>query len=196
MPSSPRRTASGRRRRKPSSILERLSTEEAAAVLRQLLAEKPALVKDAERLASAKLHDVSCESVARDVEDEIASVDMDVVMGRAGRDSFGGYTSPEEAAWELLDEAMQPFNDDMTRHLQLGMDAEALEICKGVVLALYGQRKESGGALEYSPDFVVEAAGNAVDAWRRGKRGRKRDHLHAAQKALLELAPEWKWLAT
>lgn len=177
------------------AVIERLAPEEASAILRQLLVEKAALVSDAERLANAMLHDVSCESVAIDVEDALASVHVDLVMERAGRDSYGGYTSPDEAACALLDEALQPFTDDMARRFQLGMEEQALEICKGLVLGLYRQRKESGGAFEYAPDFVAEAAGYAVDAWRRGKRGRKRENLRSAQKALLELAPEWKWLA-
>lgn len=194
MPAGKRRNTGGRRIPKAPSTLERLSAVEAATVLRQLLAEKPALVSDAERLASAMLDDVSYESVASEVEDAITSVHMDLVMERAGRDSFGGYTSPDEAAWELLDEAIQPFMEDMSRRIQLGEDDQALEICKGILLGLYGVRKDSSGALEYASDYVVEAAGNSVDAWRRGKRGRKRESLRTARQAFLELAPEWKWL--
>lgn len=115
MPAGKRRNTGRPRKAKAPSILERLSVVEAATVLRQLLAEKPALVSDAERLASAMLDDVSYESVASDVEDAIALVHMDLVMERAGRDSFGNYTSHDEAAWELLDEAIQPFMEDMGR---------------------------------------------------------------------------------
>jgi hypothetical protein len=38
---------------------------------------------------------------------------------------------PSEAAWEILEETVEPVLDDMKRH---GLEAEALEICKGMVL--------------------------------------------------------------
>ncbi len=32
---------------------------------------------------------------------------------------------------------MEPVLDDLKRHIELGLEAEALEICKGMVLGLY-----------------------------------------------------------
>jgi len=77
-----------------------------------------------------------------------------------------GYTEPTEAAWQLLDEAVEPFVEDMKRHLGLGLHEEAFEICKGVVLGLY-QCRDAGGDefLGWAEDFPAEAAGNAVTEW-------------------------------
>lgn len=38
---------------------------------------------------------------------------------------------------EILEETLEPFVEDMKRLLDLGLEAEALEICKGVVLGCY-----------------------------------------------------------
>lgn len=41
-----------------------------------------------------------------------------------------------DAAWEVLDATVQPFVEDLKRHGELGLEAEALEICKGALLGL------------------------------------------------------------
>ena len=43
---------------------------------------------------------------------------------------------------EILEEMLEPFVEDMKRHLELGLEAEALEICKGLVLGCY---RRAGG---------------------------------------------------
>ena len=39
---------------------------------------------------------------------------------------------------------MEPFLEDMKRHLRLGLEAEALEICQGMVLGLYQLSQREG----------------------------------------------------
>ncbi|MCH8242359.1 MAG: hypothetical protein IH897_07095 [Planctomycetes bacterium] len=93
---------------------------------------------------------------------------LDELGSRAGKHSWG-YTSPTEAAWELLEERVSPFIEDMKRQLELGLDAEALEMCKGVVLGLYRVRNEQGDdVLQWAPDFPAETAAHAVTTWRNG----------------------------
>lgn len=111
------------------------------------------------------LAEVSFESVADEVEHALRSLDLDDLGGRAGRHE-GGYTPPTEAAWELLLEAVDPFLANMTRQKDLGMEAEALEICKGVLLGLYCIRDLRGDeVLGWAPDFPAEAAAEAVRTW-------------------------------
>lgn len=97
-----------------------------------------------ERLtARLLLSEVSFEFVADDVEQALRSLDLDDLGSRAGRHR-GGYTSPTEATWELLQEAVDPYLSDMKRQMELGLEMEALEICKGVVLGLYRIRGTRG----------------------------------------------------
>ena len=85
--------------------------------------------------------------------------------GRAGRHEWG-YVEPTDAAWEILEEALEPFIQDMRRQIELGLEAEALEICKGVVLGLYRiEHGESSPVAEWVPDFPAEVAGNMLETW-------------------------------
>jgi len=70
-----------------------------------------------------------------------------------------GYVHPAEAADEILDEALQPFRDDLQRRVGLGMRSAAVELAAGVLLGLYNCRHgNSETLLEYSPDYAADAS--------------------------------------
>jgi hypothetical protein len=67
---------------------------------------------------------------------------------------------------------VEPFREDMKRHLELGLEAEALEICKGLLLGCYRLSGRAGGdVLGWAPDFPAEAAGHALEVWYFGTDG-------------------------
>ena len=180
---------------KPGSVLERLEAHEAHAVLHRLLTAHPDLRTEAEQAARSLLSQVSFESVADDVEHALRSLDLDDLGSRAGRHR-GGYTSPTEAAWELLQEAVDPFLSDMKRQMELGLGREALEICKGVVLGLYRIRGPRGDEfLGWAQDFPTEAAADAVRVLAGGNQkgvgrtGRTRPHFD--EEFVDKRVPEW-----
>jgi len=183
------------------SILDGLKPEEAQAVLRRLLTAHPELSAEAEQATRAVLGEVSFEALADEVEDAVCALDLDDLNGRAGRHSWG-YVEPGEAALELLGEAVDPFLEDMKRHLERGLEAEALEVCKGIVLGLYRVRNRAGDEfLGWAPDFPEERAAWTVKLWRAGgdeqkiatqSRGGKRPAL--PQDFVKQYVPEWDWL--
>ena len=180
-------------------MLDRLKPGEAVEVLRRLLASHPDLGDEAERTARAVLGAVTFEDIANDVEDALRAPDLDDLHGRAGRQEWG-YVEPGEAAWEILGEAVQPFLDDIERQIELGLEVEALEICKGVLLGLY--RVEHGqkeGILEYADDFPMEVAGGAVQTWWTAGRakgsagaGARRNRPAFPQQFVDRFVPEWR----
>ena len=90
-------------------------------MLRSLLERHPELIAEAEEIASATVTDVDAHAVAEDVEQAVLDRDLDDLNSRAGRHSWG-YVEPTEAAWELLAEAVDPFLDEMKRHVELGFE--------------------------------------------------------------------------
>jgi len=178
------------------SMLKRLKPGEAAAILRRRLEAHPNLSAEAEGIALSLLHQVDYQEVAAEIEDEIRALDYEDLNARAGSHEWG-HVEPSEAAVEILEETLEPFVEDMKRHLDLGLEAEALEICKGVVLGCYRlSEREGGEVLEWAPDFPGEAAGNVLEAWyrradgpeSRERGGRKRPPLPLD---FLSLVPKW-----
>jgi acetoin utilization deacetylase AcuC-like enzyme len=136
-------------------------------VLRLLLRAHPELGAEAERLARDQLDRVSVEAIAEDVEAALRALDVDDLNSRAGVHD-GDYTDPSEAAWALLDEAVEPHMDDVRRRLAAGMHAEALATLRGILTGLYAVRDggADGSVLAWAPDWPHAAAADVVAAWR------------------------------
>jgi hypothetical protein len=184
------------------SVLDNLKAEEALNVLHRLLATHPNLKKEVESIARSLLGEVSFEETADEVQEAISALDMDGLNGRAGRHEHS-YVEPSEAAWEILEEAVEPFTADIKRRIELGLEADALEICKGTVLGLYRVDHTGGGPVaEWAPDFPSEAAGDAIDAWllpgprkktdRIGPKTKDRKRLAFPQEFVNREVPEWR----
>ena len=179
----------------PRLLLERLTPPETAAVLRRLLEAHPDLSTEAAGIARSLLRQVDYLQVAAEIEDEIRALDYEDLNARAGSHEWG-YVEPSEAAGEILEETLEPFLEDIKRHLDLGLEADALEICKGVVLGCYRLSEQGGDVLGWAPDFPGEAAGGALEAWYRGaagpksreRGGRKRPSL---PRDFLSMVPNW-----
>ncbi len=176
--------------------LGRLKGDEAGAVLRLLLKGHPELAKEIESLAKSVIADVSIEDVADEVEGTLRSLDVDDLYERAGPKAHG-YVEPSEAAWELVEEEVAPFLDDITGRVESGQYDAALATCVGVVLGLYRlQKGDRGPFLEWAADSPDEMAGEAVVAFRQALRKTKTARGDLKDSASLpaifhETAPEW-----
>lgn len=183
-----RKKAAPKRTKKRPSALDKLRPDEAAEVLHALLARHPELATEATSMAEAMIARVSGDDVADAVEEAILALDIDALGDRAGEHS-DGYTEPGEAAWELLQEAIDPFVDDLRRRIALGAEAAAIETCRGVVVGLYRVRgKNPDAVLGWAHDFPIEAAAQAVSILRTAGRGARRWSLPTA---LDQEVPEW-----
>jgi hypothetical protein len=179
-----------------SASLARLKGEEAAALLRTLLRKHPELTEEVEVLAGSVIGDVSIEDIAQEVEDAVRWLDLDDLNSRAGRHA-DGYVEPGEAAWELVEEAVMPFIEDITRRVEGGQREAAIATCAGVVCGLRRLHDTEGGeVLKWTPDSPGEMVGLAVSALRKALRGAEGPQSLAVltrdlPNLLREAAPEW-----
>ena len=169
----PRSTVTGSSRsipqgsRRQSDCLDLLTGEEAGAVLHALLEARPALLSDARRAADNLLATVSFSDVAAKVCAALQALDLDD-LDAGPRAS--GYVEPWEAAWNAIDTVVAPYFHDLERRVKLRREAEALEVCSGIVMGLY-RAEHSGLELhQYAEDAPSELAGRAVEIRRRRRR--------------------------
>ena len=140
----------------PSSALERLSNNESARLWSQMLKRHPELRAEAEALALEMIIKVSPEGVAEDVIFALEGIEQEDIWGRSGTDQFGAYVDPGEAAYELCDEALEPFLEELKRLLALGLEAPALAQVEGLLLGLHGlEGKLPDDAEDYPADGGV-----------------------------------------
>jgi hypothetical protein len=194
-PRNPTPTRKGRapaRRKVATSVLQCLEADEAAAVLKILLERHQTLREEAEQIATELVSFPSLDEVAEDVLAAVTLIGIDAVNGRAGRTSWG-YVDPTEAAWELLEEAVEDVISDMKRRMELGLGNAAEAMCRGIVVGLRRAGEfESDGALGWAPDFPAEKACNVVEELLRACPAKERKSTRdCLLDALAQDVPDW-----
>jgi hypothetical protein len=140
------------------------------------------------------LNDVDVAETAEDVFAVLDDIDVEECWDRAGA-SRDGYTSPDAAAAEIIDEELEPFLDQANRYHDLGMFEQELAQCQGVVLGLYRYERESKSEFRgWCEDIPGDCAWAVVDDWR--KRNQSAARLEEMQDFIREHCPEWAKLLT
>jgi hypothetical protein len=115
--------------------------------LDDLLRSRPDLADAAEALARARLEITDTEVLAADVAWAVEELVWEDIGGRIGYQPRRGYVHPNEAAWELLEEAIQPFIDDVNRRAELDLQPAAVGVAVGLVAGLYDCRGADDGTV-------------------------------------------------
>ena len=131
------------RRTDPAAAYRALTAEERGGVLDALLAEQPRLRRDAYRLAlavlapapRAKNTGAELEELRAGAAEAVAQAlrDLDVADMKAGYRPGFGYVDKFQAARELVEPAVEPFEQDALRRLKLGLTDAAVAVAQGVL---------------------------------------------------------------
>jgi hypothetical protein len=116
----------------PLVVLAALTDSEKAEVLDSLIAQDPALAARAEREGRGVLAAVEIDAVASAVADALLGLDQEELSQHAGRTRHG-YVEPTTAAWALLEAALEPWLDDITRRAGLVLPAVNSVWVEGVI---------------------------------------------------------------
>lgn len=134
-------------------------------MLDALVGQHPELAVEAERLAAELLSSVSIGDIAVQVEVALFEIPLDALGSRAGRIRSRGYVHEVDAAWELVEEVIEPFRSDVERRATLGSADAAAMLAVGIVAGLYRMREpEMGTVLAYAgEDVPYELARDVLD---------------------------------
>ena len=110
-----------RKRAAPASkVLESITDSDARSILKLLAERDHKLVEIIDATARELLGQVDTEDVATDVQMELELLDVEEVWDRSGA-TRDGYVDSGDAAWQMFEEALKPFED-----AQLSEAADAL----------------------------------------------------------------------
>jgi hypothetical protein len=140
-------------------VLAALTDREKAEVLDALIAQDSAVAARAGREGRGVLVAVEIDAVASAVTDALLGLDQEELSHHAGRTRYG-YVEPTAAAWSLLEAALQPWLDDITRRAGLGFHGPARQIAHGMLQGLECADDHGGSddlLLSWAPDFTDEA---------------------------------------
>ncbi len=142
-------------------------TAEQALIIVERLCRKGGDVREAiVAEAISLLSEFTLDGTADEVFDALDLMDIQDCWDQAGG-TRDGYTSPEEAAVDMVEEELQPFFDQVERYHDLGMIEQEATYCMGVLLGIYRFESESESEIKkLAEDHPAECAVGLLDEWR------------------------------
>ncbi|RLG30197.1 hypothetical protein DRO03_05110 [Methanosarcinales archaeon] len=134
-------------------IFDAISSDDAFDILRLIAREDQKIAKRIEQIAMEYLRDVDIEDIAFEVYFALDCIEVEEVWNRSGN-TRDGYVDPTEMAWQIFEEALYSFRDEVVKYQRLSMYAEAKKYCLGILGGIYRFEKESPS--EYK-DWAVDA---------------------------------------
>lgn len=150
-----------------ANTLESITGADALAILEVLAARNEKLAQEIDAVAKELFRHVEIDEVAANVQMELESRDVDDIWDRSGarRD---GYVDPGDAAWEMFEEALKPFQDEVDKYKQLSMLQEADLACQGILKGIYDFHKESSTEYkQWAVDAPSDYFGTVLDDWKK-----------------------------
>lgn len=127
-------------------------------VVRRLLGKHPEFQADANEIAKGILVEVKRDEVAEAVRSALEAVSTGDVAARSGRQRGHGYVDPSEAAWELLNAAVDPYRVRLRRLVEVGLPDAAIECGAGILRGLDEGRGDDECAIFFEANFAAETA--------------------------------------
>ena len=127
-----KKSASRRKAKGKSEILESITGSDALSIL-HVLAERDEQIKTLiEKTALEILGTVDVDEIASAVQMELEFLQVEDVWDRAGA-TRDGYLDPGDVAWEMFEEALRPFREEVEKYKKLSMLKEAASYCQGIL---------------------------------------------------------------
>jgi hypothetical protein len=170
-------------------VIGKLTPEQALNIVERLSRKGGTIREAVVAEAMNVLTEIDLDETADEVFVVLDSIDVQDCWDRSGG-SRDGYTSPDEAAAEIIEEELQPFFDQTDRYHELEMPEQETVYCMGVILGIYRYERESKSEFkEWSADIPVEWAGSLLDRWR--ERNQEKSTAGVMQEFIRERCPEW-----
>jgi len=148
-------------------LIEKISPGEALMILKLLSKEDKRIKKKIEEIAEEIIRDVDIEEICDDVLFNLNTIDIEDLWDRSGSTQYG-YVSPEDMAFEMIEEELDPFNQKIFRLCELNMQKEAKLYCMGVLKGIYKYDQESNSEFKISAsDVPVECFSYLLDEWKK-----------------------------
>ena len=149
-------------------IIRSLNPDDAYRVLLTLLKENPHLEETIYQITTQILYDTESDEIMDDVYNALDSLDVDDLYQRSGKTRYG-YVEPGEEAWVMLEEALEPFIDEMEKYRKRGMPDMAKRYCIGIIKGLQNFKDDSvSDLLDYAEDMPGENIEKVFDKWKEG----------------------------
>ena len=172
------------------NILERITADDGLVILKRLAGEDASLLKRIEHAALEYFKEVIVEDIADEVFWDLDSLEVEEIWDNSGPTRYG-YVDSGEKAWEMFEDAIEPYLDELKKCQDLKMNKEAKKHCMGILKGIYQFEKESKS--EYKdwaadvPDGIFE---KVFDEWK--EHCTDQNDIKVVKKFIKKNFPDWE----
>ena len=173
------------------NIIDQISPEEALDILKILAREDPKIATKIEQIFQESLADtdLDIDEIAESVCGDLELLEVEEVWDNAGSTRYG-YVDPNELAWSMLEEAIQPFLEQFQQYQTMSMYPEAKYYCMGILKGLYLFEIESKSEFkDWSMDAGHDNFTTLLDDWK--KTCNNSEALQEMDEFIQEHCPQW-----
>jgi len=158
---------------KKINLLNQISPDQALMILKDLAARDKQYKLIIEQLAKEFLSNVDIEDVASDVFDALDMLDVDDLFSSSGKTRYG-YVEPSERAWEMFEEALEPFMEQLKKYKELFMSKEAKFYCMGILKGINDYENDSCSEFaDWATDAPGEYFTSVLKEWKKDQENRE-----------------------
>ncbi|NGX43594.1 MAG: hypothetical protein K940chlam7_01892, partial [Chlamydiae bacterium] len=95
------------KKNKKQEIIDKINPLEALRILEILCRKNAEILKRTEELFLNRIREVDVEEIAEEVFSDIDFIDVEDLWDKSGSSRYG-YTDPADAAWEMVEEVIEP----------------------------------------------------------------------------------------
>jgi phosphoribosyl-ATP pyrophosphohydrolase len=172
------------------NILDKINADDGLAILKKLAEEDASLLKRVEDAALEYFKEVVVEDIADEVFWELDSLEVEDVWDQSGTTRYG-YVDSGEKAWEMFEDAIEPYLQELKKCQDLKLDEEAKKYCMGILKGIYKFEKESENEFkEWAIDAPGEIFEKVFNKWK--KNCTNLNDIKEMKKFVNKNFPDWK----
>jgi hypothetical protein len=154
-------------------FIRSLNPDDAFSVLLTILNQDPNLEDMIYEVAKQVLCDIASEDIMVDVYNTLDRLDVDELYRLSGKTRYG-YVEPSEKAWEMFEDALWSYIDEMQTYQKRELISVAKKYCIGIIRGIQKFEKESYS--DFS-EWVEDAPGENIEKvfieWKKGQPSEK-----------------------
>jgi len=172
-----------------NDIINKISQREALVILQSLAKSDKEIKNKIIEIAENLFKDIDVEEIGEDVFYDLDGIDVHDLWDSSGAKS-NGYISPENMAFEMVEEQLKMYYQELFRLCELNMAKEALQYCMGVLKGIYRYVNESESEFkDWATDIPEECFGYLIGEWE--KRCKRKSQVKEMERFIKKECHKW-----
>lgn len=153
-------------------LVDKLTPSDALAILKELANSDSDILLKIEEIAKKHLSDIDLDEIAEEVFSELDRLYVEDLWDSSGATSFG-YIEPHERAYEMFEETIEPFIDEMKKYRNTKMFQEERIYCMGILKGIYKYEIEAKSEFkDWAADVPKTIFSDVLYEWKKEQKNK------------------------